>query len=324
MNPNTKATEILAKRREANIASQQNRIKEVYAKIPTMKSLDKNIKELGISIIQLGLAGSETEDLEAKLLALRDHKKRLLVDHGFEPTYMEIKHHHEICKDTGFVGTSICSCRKQIIIDEKYNQSNISKLLHSENFDRFNINLFSDNPIPGYGDLTPRANMEKILSYSKKYIQNFDKEEKNIYIFGDVGRGKTFLLNSIAKELLDRNYSVLYYTSSKLFKFLNDYNWAFENEREKHQDQYDYILNSDLLIIDDLGSEAKFKNDPANLFDVINNRMISAKPIIFSTNYDEDSLEEMYGPRIFSRIVGNSYIYEIIGEDLRLSRYRGW
>ena len=107
-------------------------------------------------------------------------------------------------------------------------------------------------------------------------------------------------------------------TSSSIFKFLNDYNWAFEEARAKHQDQYDFILNCDLLIIDDLGSESSTKNDPANLFDVINTRMISGKPIIFSTNFDESMLEEMYGSRIFSRIVGNSRIYEIFGEDLRL------
>ena len=151
-----------------------------------------------------------------------------------------------------------------------------------------------------------------------KYINNFSNESKNIYIFGDVGRGKTFLLNSVAKELLDRNYSVLYMTSSSLFKFLNDYNWAFEEQRYKHQEKYDFILDCDLLIIDDLGSEYPSKNDSANLFDVVNTRMISQKPILFSTNFDESMLTETYGPRIFSRIVGNSQVHEIFGKDLRL------
>lgn len=150
------------------------------------------------------------------------------------------------------------------------------------------------------------------------FINNFDKQTDNLYIFGEVGRGKTYLLNAIAKEILDRNYSVLYMTSSRLFKFLNDYNWAFEEARAKHQDQFDFILECDLLIIDDLGSEASSKNDTANLFEVVNNRMIAGKPIIFSTNFDESTLLETYGDRIFSRIIGNSEVFEIFGEDLRL------
>ena len=150
------------------------------------------------------------------------------------------------------------------------------------------------------------------------YTKNFVNQDKNIYIFGDVGRGKTYLLNSIAKELLDRNYSVLYLTASSLFKFLNDYNWAFEEVRYKHQEKYDFIMECDLLIIDDLGSEADSKNNEANLFEVLNTRMVNQKPILFSSNYDESMLSDTYGPRIFSRIVGNSEVYEIYGRDLRL------
>lgn len=234
MNPSKKASEILEQRRKDNIRNQDARIDEVYHKIPQMKSLDRNIKELGFAIVQMGLAGTDTVEAEAKLRYLRNQKKNLLRENGYPINYMDIKYHHELCKDTGFVGTEVCVCRKQLIIDENYNQSNISKLLNYENFDNFDLSLFSDNPYPGYGNLTPRNNMKKTVRSLKRYIDNFENESKNIYIFGDVGRGKTYLLNSMAKELLDRNYSVLYYTASKLFKFLNDYNWAFEEAREKH------------------------------------------------------------------------------------------
>lgn len=317
MNPNKKASQILARRRQKDKSDQEDRIKEVYEKIPTMESLDKNIKELGYTIIKENLKGNESRSLENKLKKLRKYKKDLLIENGFDKDYMEIRYFHEACKDTGFVGTKMCSCRKQIIIDENYSQSNIRSLLSKENFDNFDDSLFSDNNFEGY-PISPYENIKFIKRQLKKYIDNFENKNQNIYIFGDVGRGKTYLLNSIAKEILDRNYSVLYMTSSSIFKFLNDYNWVFEEARAKHQDQFDFILNCDLLIIDDLGSEASTKNDASNLFEVVNSRMIAEKPIIFSTNYDESMLEDMYGPRIFSRIVGNSKVYEIFGEDLRL------
>ena len=317
MTTSNKASEILAKRRQENEINRQKRVDEVYSKIPTMESLEKNIKELGFTIINQTLAGEDTSKLEAKLISLRDLKVKLLLENGFSKDYMELKYHHDLCKDTGFVGNQMCSCRKQLIIDENYNLSNIKNLIEKENFSNFDDRLFDDNPYGTY-PLTPRENIRLVKANLMKYINNFSNETKNIYIFGDVGRGKTFLLNSVAKELLDRNYSVLYMTSSSLFKFLNDYNWAFEEQRYKHQEKYDFILDCDLLIIDDLGSEYPSKNDTANLFDLVNTRMISGKPILFSTNYDESMLSDTYGPRIFSRIVGNSVVYEIFGKDLRL------
>lgn len=317
METNNKVTHILAQRREQNLIDQKKRINEVYKKIPSMESLDKNIRELGYIIIQDGLKGDDTEKKENDLKQLRIEKARILEANGFEKDYMEIRYHHPICKDTGFVGTKMCSCRKQLIIDQNYSQSNIRSLISRENFRNFDDSLFSDNPYKDY-PITPYQNIQHIKKSVYGFINDFDKQNNNLYIFGDVGRGKTYLLNSIAKEILDRNYSVLYMTSSRLFKFLNDYNWAFEEQRYKHQEKYDFILDCDLLIIDDLGSEYPSKNDSANLFDVVNTRMISQKPILFSTNFDEDMLTETYGPRIFSRIVGNSQVYEIFGKDLRL------
>ncbi|MDU2598274.1 ATP-binding protein [Anaerococcus sp.] len=317
METNNKVTHILAQRREQNLIDQKKRINEVYKKIPSMESLDKNIRELGYIIIQDGLKGDDTEKKENDLKQLRIEKARILEANGFEKDYMEIRYHHPICKDTGFVGTKMCSCRKQLIIDQNYSQSNIRSLISRENFRNFDDSLFSDNPYKDY-PITPYQNIQHIKKSLYGFINDFDKQNNNLYIFGDVGRGKTYLLNSIAKEILDRNYSVLYMTSSRLFKFLNDYNWAFEEARAKHQEQFDFILECDLLIIDDLGSEPSSKNDSANLFEVVNNRMIAGKPIIFSTNFDETMLSEMYGERIFSRIIGNSEVYEIFGEDLRL------
>ena len=121
MKTSNKASEILAKRRQENEINRNKRIDEVYEKIPTMASLEKNIKELGFTIINQTLSGGETENLEAKLNKLRALKEKLLLENGFSKDYMDLKYHHDLCKDTGFVGNDMCSCRKQIIIDANYN-----------------------------------------------------------------------------------------------------------------------------------------------------------------------------------------------------------
>ncbi|MCI5839265.1 MAG: ATP-binding protein, partial [Peptoniphilaceae bacterium] len=86
----------------------------------------------------------------------------------------------------------------------------------------------------------------------------------------------------------------------------------------KLYEKYDMIYNSDLLIIDDLGSENTAGLDNANLLDVINSRNIDEKPIIYSSNYSLEKIREIYGDRIFSRIRGNCLPIHIFGEDLRV------
>lgn len=318
MTPSQKASAILEQRRKEDKRSQEKRIAEVYEKVPQIKALDRQIKEIGFTTLKLIASGKTSKAYEEKIDFLTQQKQQLLRKNGFDLDYMEIKYHHEVCKDTGFVGTKMCSCRKQLIIDQKYDQSNIKNQIMEENFNSFNINLYSKNTDKTYG-ISPYENMKYIIGGVKKFVNNFAYETGNIYIYGDVGRGKTFLINSIAKEILDRNFSVVYMTSTKLFKFLNDYLYAFEDRRENLEEKYRLIFDSDLLIIDDLGAEASRQADRSNLFDVVNERMNAGKPIIFSSNLDEESLQEIYGPRIFSRIMGNnSRIYEIFGEDLRL------
>ena len=318
MNESQRAGLILEERRRENKIRQEKAINEVYKKIPEIRAIDKLIKETGFLCLELASQKIDTAKEEAKIKNLIDKKNQLLISNGYPLDYMDLKYHHDICKDTGFVGNDLCSCRKQLIIEANYQQSGIKAALSRENFSNFDISLFSKNPYMDY-NFSPYENMMRILNELKAYINNFENESGNIYIQGPVGRGKTFLINCIAKEILDRNYSVVYMTSTKLFKFLNDYHWAFEDRRDRLEEEYNLIFECDLLIIDDLGAETHRSSDQSNLFDVVNERLNSKKPIILSSNLDEGEISEIYGSRVFSRIMGNnSRTYEIFGEDLRL------
>lgn len=318
MKANERASLILDQRRRDNKKRQEEATKEVYEKIPEIRAIDKLIKKLGYESLSLAANKMPTAENEKKLADLRAKKRNLLEKNSYPSDFLDLKYHHDVCKDTGFVGPRVCSCRRQLIIEENYEQSGIKEAIKRENFSTFDIGLFSKNPYMDFG-ISPYENMQNILKDLRKYVDNFENETGNIYIQGKVGRGKTFLINSLAKEILDRNYSVVYLTSTKLFKFLNDYYWAFEDRRENLKDTYDLIFDCDLLIIDDLGAETHRSTDQSNLFDVVNERMNRGLPIILSSNYDEDLIEEVYGPRVYSRILGNNTrTYEIFGEDLRL------
>lgn len=317
MSPNDNISRIIEKRRIKNKEEQEKRKKEIYEKFPRIKVIDKTIASLGQMAITKAQEGINVDELKKKLKELDRQKEEILLENSYPKDYLKIHYHCDICNDTGFVKTQICRCRKKLIIEKKYSQSNISRLVQRENFRTFNANLYSKNLYKDY-PISPYENIIRIQNDAKMYVENFSKNYKNLYIFGDVGRGKTFLINSIAKEILDRNYSVLYLTATKLFSFMNDYLYAFSERKEELKERYDLIFESDLLIIDDLGSENDRNSNETNLFEIVNDRMINKKPIIFSSNYSEDELMEFYGDRIFSRIIGSSEVMEIFGEDLRL------
>lgn len=317
MSPNDNISRIIEKRRIENLKEQEKRKKEIYEKFPRIKVIDRTIASFGQQAAIKAQEGINVDEFKEKLKELDREKEEILSENSYPKDYLKIHYHCEICKDTGFVNTKTCSCRKKLIVEKKYSQSNISRLVQRENFRTFNANLYSKNLYKDY-PISPYENIKRIVNDAKNYANNFPKSYMNLYIFGDVGRGKTFLINSIAKEILDKNYSVLYLTATKLFSFMNDYLYAFSERKEELKEKYDLIFDSDLLIIDDLGSENDRNSNESNLFEIVNDRIINKKPMIFSSNYSEDELIEFYGDRIFSRIIGSSHVMEIFGEDLRL------
>ena len=317
MSPNDNISRIIEKRRIENLKEQEKRKKEIYEKFPRIKVIDRTIASFGQQAAIKAQEGINVDEFKEKLKELDREKEEILSENSYPKDYLKIHYHCEICKDTGFVNTKTCSCRKKLIVEKKYSQSNISRLVQRENFRTFNANLYSKNLYKDY-PISPYENIKRIVNDAKSYADNFPKSYRNLYIFGDVGRGKTFLINSIAKEILDKNYSVLYLTATKLFSFMNDYLYAFSERKEELKEKYDLIFDSDLLIIDDLGSENDRNSNESNLFEIVNDRIINKKAMIFSSNYSEDELIEFYGDRIFSRIIGSSHVMEIFGEDLRL------
>ena len=98
-------------------------------------------------------------------------------------------------------------------------------------------------------------------------------------------------------------------------------NYRFSKGTSSTNDLYDHLLNVDLLIIDDLGTECMNQMKFTELFNVINTRLLnqnqkSIKTII-STNLSLQNLYSNYDERIVSRIVGYYNICYFFGEDIR-------
>ena len=132
--------------------------------------------------------------------------------------------------------------------------------------------------------------------------------------------GKTYLSNCIAKELLTNKKTVLYQTAPNMLD--NIISYRFGNNDLK--DFYKNLLDVDLLIIDDLGTESMNSIKFTELFNVLNSRLLNQNnkitKTIISTNLSLQNILKTYDERIFSRIVGYYNICKFFGDDLRFKK----
>lgn len=298
------------------------RSKEVYSAIPELKEIDDEVVTCSVQSAKELLTGSEKAYRELKKVTERASKRRLqlLAEHGYPKDYLQPKYVCEDCKDTGYIGHQKCHCFKQAIVDIVYSQSNIKAAIARENFSCFSYDFYADDYVETSTGMTPRDNIRKVAETSTRFIETFGKEFHNLLLYGNTGVGKTFLANCIAKELLDRAFTVIYLTAFQLFDILEKNKFGREEDNFEFQNQFDYILDCDLLIIDDLGTELNNSFVNVQLYLCINERYLRQKSTIISTNLSLDNINTIYSERVFSRIASNYILLKIVGEDIRLKK----
>lgn len=291
---------------------------EIEAKLPEVIQIENNIGKLCIQMSLNALRNLESRDeylneVKENITTLRIKKSELLVSHGYSMDYLELNYNCPKCKDTGFLGKVKCTCYKQKLVKIYYNNADLSKLLQKNNFDNFKLDYYSTSN-NGPERFSPRENIEQIVSKTWSFIKNFKDTDENLLFYGNSGTGKTFLSHCIAKELLDKGYFVVYKTSEELIKSLKDIKFNGNLELEEH------LINCDLLIIDDLGTEMSSDFSKTELFNLLNGKLLKGKKMLVSTNYSLDGLTNMYSERITSRLIGNFDLFKFYGNDIRLQK----
>lgn len=288
------------------------RRKKIYSEIPQIEKIDKEIQKIGLSLLSIDLTDeSGRKELEKKrdlVKTLTDERTEVLVSSGYEKNHLDIIYTCSLCKDTGVLETGYCDCFKKALQKEAYNSANLPIMMDSESFETFRLDAYPDEEQEG---------METVLDVCKEFAKEFKaKSGENLYLYGAPGLGKTFLSSCIAKEVIEKGYGVFYQPAYKIFRIFEDYKFSQEN-KSINKYHIEKIMNSDLLIIDDLGAEMATAYTAEVLFDLINTRINEKLPTIINTNLDFPDLETIYSARITSRILGNFTLLEFNGEDLR-------
>lgn len=301
------------------------RKKQLYISYPRLEEIDKELSSLAISSVKQLIQRNSKEiinNLNTSIQNLKEEKKELLFSIGKDYNYLTPNYDCNLCKDTGYITnnyeTKMCNCLKQKLFNLEYNKSNFTNL-QNQNFSTFDSTVYSNIvDISKFGcDKSPRENIEIIKKICLNFIENFDNlDEKNLLFTGNTGLGKTFLSSCIANEILKKQKTVLYQTAPVMLDTIIDYRFG-----KNQTNIYNNILDVDLLIIDDLGTECMNNMKFTELFNIINTRLLNQNnkvtKTIISTNLSIQNLFNSYDERIVSRFVGNYNICRFFGEDLR-------
>ena len=254
---------------------QDQRREEVYQKVPQIRQIEDEISSQAVRCARKLLDGDTNakEELKQHIEDLREQKEVLLSAFGFPADYMEMHYACPECQDTGYVDGRKCRCFKKEEIRLLYSQSNIEEVLLRENFDSFSYEYYDDRVVIPEIQMTVADYMRQVHTWCKEYVENFEKKGGNLIFTGSTGVGKTFLTNCIAKALIDQYQSVIYLSSNDLFDVFSKNKFHYDTEEEM-KDMYQYILDCDLLIIDDLGTELNNTFVSSQLFYCINERLL--------------------------------------------------
>lgn len=314
----TEILKIYENLREEETRQLDKRRKEIEEKLPEVLEVERQIGKLCVELSLSSFKDIPNREpylraLKEKITDARMKKSELLFKHGYPITYLDFQYKCEKCKDTGFIGNQKCTCYKQHLVRIYYKNSDLNQLTKDNNFDNFNFDYYSSRKT-GNEPESPRKNIEKIFTRSMNFIRTFDSSSENLLFYGNSGTGKTFLSNCIAKELLDKGYLVVYRTAESLIQNLK--NIRFDGDEVLEE----LILNCDLLIIDDLGTEQITDFSKTELFNLLNKKILKSKNMIVSTNCTLEELLKIYSERISSRLLGNFGLYKFFGDDIRIKK----
>ena len=297
----------------------EERRKEIYARLPVVKQLEAEIAERSVACAKKLLEGDKgvLDRLKEDLRDLREQKALIIRAAGYPDDYLELHYRCPDCRDTGLVDGRKCHCFLQAQMKLLHAQSNLEDVLERENFKALSYEYYDDTEILPQLGITNAAYMRRVVAGCKAFVRDFDNKHDNLLFTGSTGVGKTFLTNCIARELMDDFHSVIYLTASDLFDVFSRNKFDYDNA-EDMKDMYRFILDCDLLIIDDLGTELNNSFTSSQLFYCINERMNMSRSTIISTNLTLARLRDSYTDRVTSRIMSGYRIIPLYGGDIRL------
>ena len=299
-------------RQLANYHQLNKRKNRVYTLIPEYRLLEEEVATSSVERARMLIDGDDAglEDYRKRIAENVARRATLLEEHNLPADYLDTIYTCPDCQDTGYIHSQKCHCFRRQEITLLYEQSNIQEMIEKENFSTLSYEYYKGEDL---------IRFQNAVNVSKDFVAGFGTHYQNLFFYGTVGTGKSFLSGCIARELLSQSYSVIYFSANNLFETLSRYSFDIKS-KDSLYNFYKDLYNCDLVIIDDLGTEVTNSFVTSQLFGLLNERHLRQKATIISTNLSLEELSERYSDRVFSRITSNYSICKLTGQDIRIQK----
>lgn len=309
--------QLTERRRKAETEAQEHRA-AFYRRCPPAEQIEKQLAATAISAARAVLSGKDAREqlthLKQNNQMLQNRLAELLKSQGYPEDYLEPHYACPDCKDTGYQDGILCSCMKKLLREESYRRLNALTPLSLSTFESFSLDYYSDRP-EEEGKKSPRAIMENIYTQCRRYAASFSPSSPNLILQGGTGLGKTHMSLAIANLVIQKGYGVVYCSVNNIINQLEREHFGRDDG-----DSSRTLQECDLLILDDLGTEFRSAFSCAEIYNLVNTRLMTQKPTIISTNLTMQELQERYTERFASRIMGNYARFSFCGRDNRLQK----
>lgn len=317
-----KAYDELDRRREEARSIQASRVEDIRFSKPEIYAVYADITSTKDRLAEVIL--SKSGDIKANIEKIRDRNlkqqeklRRLLAQFSLPEDYLDPHPFCPLCMDSGVYVGNRCSCVTALLDKFAVEKLNEQCKIKLRSFAEFDLGYYPESYSYRGTEINCREKMAENLRFCMDYAKNFGEHSQGLFLFGGTGLGKTFLSSCIARELLQKGVSVA-------FDSIQNYLRDIENEHfgRAEGNTLQILLNADLTILDDLGSEFSSQFNSASIYNILNSRLNMGKPTVVSTNLSLDELTQKYDDRIISRLTGMFYTLRFIGEDVRQIRRR--
>mgnify|MGYP000841306528 CR=1 FL=1 len=309
-----RARERLAQAKAERESENAEHLRRAYRQVPRLAEIDRALRltmaQAAQTVFQQG------GDPQAEFARIRQENQDLqrerewLIEDNFEEGFLEDAPVCTVCGDSGYVGAQMCECLRELCRQEQ--KKELAALFGTDSFEKFRLELYSDQ-YDAKCHSSPRELMRATYRRAQSYAQCFPAEGQSLLFSGATGLGKTYLSACIARVVADRGFSVCYAPVGQLFS-------AFEDDKFRPRpdiSRTEAFFISDLLVLDDLGTEMNTQFTISVLYQLLNTRLMEKKPVILSTNLAPSELAARYTPQITSRLLGTYCLFQFYGDDIR-------
>jgi hypothetical protein len=295
----------------------EERRKKVYSSIENIENLISKRNNLATKIMKMTLLNQDCTVEKREFEKLEKSIEEILTVNGFSKDYLNKIYICEECKDTGYLNGSVCNCIMNDLVEDRVLESGFSNKKREQSFTNFEFSLFDGNFEHGNRLVKSKEYIEKLISFSKEYCDNFKIKDYGIFFYGKSGAGKTYFASAMVNYMLDKGKRACFVTSTEFFELMANYSYSFYRDKKELQDRIDFIRNVDFLVIDDLGNEISNKNNNSFLSSLLDYRLEKGLNTVITSNLSEYDLAESYDSRVASRIRGNFKFFIFPPFDLR-------